>query len=677
LAHRHALGALALVATLAIGVLPASRAAHGAQEKPQLTIHAATDAYRLAAILAFQYGQAHPELDLRAYTSDSRTPHCGFAGDIELSNAYLSDDELRGSWTSGCLNIPIAVGAVPIVYNLPGDYFTARASDGSLLHPLRLTARVVAGVYLGTIARWDDPAIAALNPGAPLPARAIQAIDDTEPSGGRAVVSGWLASANVGWTTDPITGTVARRPDYHAVASAGVMSRFIQQLPYSLGFISLDGAARDGLRAAALQNAAAQFVTPSPASLAAAVAGTLRDGLPRDFRRSLVTASDPGAFAPSYVVYAVVHRDQLSAPRDGQAVEDLLSWMLDDAGGQQVIAGLGYIPISCARAAGLPCGLADVARAMAVASQGTPAAQDTGTTTVPLPPTAPATATATPTPPIIATSTMTPTASMTTPCSGPAQSAATLTPTTDPATPTTDPATPTTATLTPAIGTPTQTIAVAATIAPTGTLTPAGTLTPLETPMPLPTGTLTPTPIAAVGTAPPRLTVQACAGATPLTTGSLTPTLDVRVDPRMLAVGGTLVVRVHTAPRARIDITLRLPTGQAGHTRPRVARRPPAGGASDAAGQIQNAAVLATQRGASDRHGWLTRRLHPTFAIARPTEAFLSVTATMGRRATTRVARLLLLPEPAQRAPGREHVHVRDAKGAIAPRWPLSQAPAS
>jgi len=351
--------ALALAGALTLAAPLAAPARPLAQATVVLRVDGSSDIAALVWALADRYMRAHPDthIAIDATTGGQGIMvtciHASIPVAIGMSDAYLQDSQLGGymlfpgNGSGDCrdlVNIPVAIGAVPVIYNLPDPYFTAHAKDGvTPLHPVRLTAQVLASIYLGTVTRWDAPAIAALNPEAPLPAATIQVFHDTEPDGVGTTFSEWLARSDPRWLAAVGVNPQPAWPDRsdHVSFNGVTLARAVATTPYSLGFSVFDARTVPGVEVAALRNAAGAFVTPSPEGLVHAAAAAVRDGMPRDFRKLFDTSSDPAAYDPSYFAFLVVHRD-LSAysedPSVRQATKDFLNWVVAPSGGQQVLA---------------------------------------------------------------------------------------------------------------------------------------------------------------------------------------------------------------------------------------------------------------------------------------------------------------------------------------------------
>ncbi len=340
-----------------------------------MTITGSTQMYTLGALLADRFTNENPQLNLRINVSPSSSQFafdgtCSGSADIGMSDVYIQDAQLEETGCSDMLAIPVAISATPIVYNLPGSYFTQRTGDRfTLVHPVRLTAQVVASIYLGVVKRWNDPTIAALNPGMPLPAQRIQVFNSSEPGGSGFVIDQWLASTDARWAKQVGVGLQPAWPAGSiGQASSGAMVQAIKATPYSLGFAGFDYAISYQLQAAALKNASGFFVTPSLNGLSVAINEALKVGMPKDFRRPFVVVKDPKgsathAFNPACFEFFLVHKDLRTLYGNAalrQAIKSFLAWAIDSNGGQKFIEEIEFRKIGSARSEELAHGFIPV-----------------------------------------------------------------------------------------------------------------------------------------------------------------------------------------------------------------------------------------------------------------------------------------------------------------------------
>ncbi len=324
-----------------------------------LTLSASVDTYTPILLLAQRYAVSQPGLQVVVNPTDGQAAFddvCAGGSQLGARDMYIQDSELARPGCADMINIPIAAQPVAVVYNLPGARFTTRTADGfTLAHPVRLTPRALAGIYLGRVTRWNDAAIAALNPGLTLPAARIRPFCGADLQGVQPVVDQWLSLSDSAWRASGgfahqrLAACVASRP------GAGLMAQSVKDTPYGIGFVDFDYAIALRLQAAALRNAAGVFRTPSLNGVRAAIAGAIDGGMRIDFRQSFVGAAGHDAYDPSYFVFFLTHRDlrpHSADPALRQAVKAFLQWSVSDHGGQQYIGLLGGLPVAGPRCEG-------------------------------------------------------------------------------------------------------------------------------------------------------------------------------------------------------------------------------------------------------------------------------------------------------------------------------------
>jgi phosphate transport system substrate-binding protein len=241
--------------------------------------------------------------------------------------------------------VPLLAGAVAVTYHVPG-----------LAAPLRLAPEVLADLFLGHIGRWDDPRIAALNPGARLPALDVIVVHRAEGSGTTYILTDYLSAVSPAWRAGPGRGTAVRWPAGLGVRGNDGVAGLVRQTPGAVGYVEAAFAARAGLPAAALRNRAGRFVGPTPAATAAATAtAAAATGSDADLRVSLVDAPGAGSYPVASLTWLLLDRDA-RAPARTRAVATFARWALRD--GAADVRALGYAPLPSALAARADAALA-------------------------------------------------------------------------------------------------------------------------------------------------------------------------------------------------------------------------------------------------------------------------------------------------------------------------------
>ncbi|HYH81192.1 MAG TPA: phosphate ABC transporter substrate-binding protein PstS [Longimicrobium sp.] len=283
--------------------------------------------------------------------------------DFGASDAPMNDEELARK--PGILHVPTVLGSVAVAYNLPG-----------LRQPLKLDGPTLAALFMGRVKRWNDPRIAALNPGVALPARDVLPVTRSDGSGTTYVFTDYLAAVSPEWRAGVGKGKSVRWPaGLSAKGNEGVTGQ-VKQSPGALGYVELAYAMQNQLPVAALKNAAGQFVAPSVDATTAAASelGTLLQRHP-DFRMSIVNAAGAQAYPIASFTFLLVpqHVDDCGKAR---AIVELVRWSLTSGG--DMARQLHYAPLPesvrgpvLARVGTVTCG---AARTPAVAPVAEPAA---------------------------------------------------------------------------------------------------------------------------------------------------------------------------------------------------------------------------------------------------------------------------------------------------------------
>ncbi len=248
--------------------------------------------------------------------------------DFGATDAPMTDKELAEAGAP-VLHIPTVMGAVVITYNLT-----------EVTKPLRLTSEVIADLYLGTITKWNDPKIAALNPGVALPNKAIVVAYRSDSSGTTAVFTEYLTKTSEAWKAKVGAGKAVKWPTGLGGKGNEGVTGFIKNTPGSLGYVEFTYATAEKLPVAELKNKAGQFVAPSVKAISDAAAGAMKT-LPADMRVSITDADGKTSYPISAITYLLVFQNM---PKDkGQPLVEFLKWAMKD--GQALAPALSYAPL--------------------------------------------------------------------------------------------------------------------------------------------------------------------------------------------------------------------------------------------------------------------------------------------------------------------------------------------
>jgi len=257
--------------------------------------------------------------------------------DFGATDSPMSNDELSHAKGGAILHVPTALGGVVITYNLPG-----------ITQPLKLTGPVVADIFLGKIKKWNDPAIAALNPGVKLPSDDLLVVHRSDGSGTSYVFTDYLTAVSPAWASGPKKGKEVPWPvGLGGKGNEGVAGQ-VKQTPGSIGYVELAYAKENNLPAALIRNAAGTFVAPSTESITAAASG-VGEKLPpnTDYRISIVNAPGATAYPISSFTWILAYANQPDSVK-GKKLVDFLRWALSE--GEKEATTLNYAPLPAAMA---------------------------------------------------------------------------------------------------------------------------------------------------------------------------------------------------------------------------------------------------------------------------------------------------------------------------------------
>ena len=244
---------------------------------------------------------------------------------IGASDAYMADAQIKQN--PSILNIPLAISAQTINYNVPGL---------NNKH-LKLDGPVLAGIYDGSIKNWDDAAIKAMNPGVKLPNHAIVPIHRTDGSGDTFIFSQYLSFSTSKWNDSVGFGTSISWPAVQGGVGANGnpgMVQACQSTPYSVAYIGVSfhaEIAKAGLGTAMIKNKAGHFLLPTAKTVGAAASGLIAK-TPADERISLVFSEGADSYPIINYEYAIVNAKQAN-PETAKAIKEFLGWAVESKGG--------------------------------------------------------------------------------------------------------------------------------------------------------------------------------------------------------------------------------------------------------------------------------------------------------------------------------------------------------
>ncbi len=248
------------------------------------------------------------------------------AADFGDTDAPLSDKQLA---KAGVWQFAVLLGAIVPIYNVPA------------VPQLKLSPRALAGIYLGTITRWNDPAMAGPNPEIQLPANNIAVIHSADGRGSTYVWSDYLSKVNVMWRTRIGRGISVKWPVGREADGYGNMARMVKETPNSIGYVELNYAQQHRLPYARVQNAARNFISADSASMtAAATAGA--KAIPSDFRAAITNPQGESSYPISSYTWILISKKESTTKRE--AMKDFLRWALKEGQAYVEQAGFARLP---------------------------------------------------------------------------------------------------------------------------------------------------------------------------------------------------------------------------------------------------------------------------------------------------------------------------------------------
>ena len=246
--------------------------------------------------------------------------------DFGASDGPMTDEQLQQA-SFKILHFPTVLGGAVPSYNIPG-----------VNAELKFTPEALAAIFLGKATKWNDPAIAAANPGVKLPAEDIVVIHRSDGSGTTYIWTDYLSKVSDEWRTKVGRNTSVNWPVGLGGKGNEGVAGLIKQTPSSIGYVELIYAVQNNLPYGLVKNASGEFVKASLASVSAAAAGAAKS-MPDDFRVSITNASGRDAYPISSFTWLLIPA-QIQDAAKKSAMKDFLGWMLTS--GQQFCEPLAY-----------------------------------------------------------------------------------------------------------------------------------------------------------------------------------------------------------------------------------------------------------------------------------------------------------------------------------------------
>jgi phosphate transport system substrate-binding protein len=248
--------------------------------------------------------------------------------DFGASDAALQDSEIA-QMPEGVLMLPATAGGVALAYNLPG-----------IQGDLKLSRRAYVGIFLGEIKNWNDPLIAASNPGMKLPKLTIATVVRRDASGTTFAFTKHLDAISDPWRARYGPSTLVDWPGnaMRAKGNEGVAG-VLQHSGGAIGYVGSEFAIKYGLQTALLENKSGKYVKPTKDSLRAALESV---ELPQNLRAFVPDPATPDAYPIATFTWILLRKNYVDAKK-AKSIRELFSWALVE--GQQYSSPLGYVPL--------------------------------------------------------------------------------------------------------------------------------------------------------------------------------------------------------------------------------------------------------------------------------------------------------------------------------------------
>ncbi len=286
--------------------------------------------YPLASKWFSDYNKLHPSIQINYQSIGSGGGIRQFSQDRTVdfgeTDGPMTDQQLNESKVKPIMHLPMALGGVVPVYNLP-------------VGAIRFSGDTLAAIYLGKVVMWDDPAIAKDNPGMKLPSDPITVVHRADGSGTTYTWVDYLSKVSPAFKSKVGVGTSVTWPVGLGGKGNEGVSGLVRQTPGSIGYVELIYALQNKIAFSPVKNAAGEYVNASLASVSGAAA-TAR--IPEDYRVSITNAPGKGVYPISTFTWVLATPSMQDAGKK-KALHDFLVWAVTK--GQAASEGLGYAPL--------------------------------------------------------------------------------------------------------------------------------------------------------------------------------------------------------------------------------------------------------------------------------------------------------------------------------------------
>lgn len=253
--------------------------------------------------------------------------------DFGATDSPMTDEQLAKAQQklgTTILHFPIALGAAMPTYNIPG-----------VTAILNFTPAALAGIFLGKITKWNDPAIQRVNPGVKLPNADILVIHRSDGSGTTFAWADYLSKISPKWKSKVGVGTSVDWPVGLGGKGNEGVAGLIRRIPNSIGYIELIYAVQNHMPYGAVQNSSGNFIRADLKSVTAAAADAAQT-MPADFRVSITNAPGANSYPISTYTWLLIP-EKMEDEAKARALKAFLRWGLTT--GQQYCEALSYAPL--------------------------------------------------------------------------------------------------------------------------------------------------------------------------------------------------------------------------------------------------------------------------------------------------------------------------------------------
>jgi len=248
--------------------------------------------------------------------------------DFGGTDAPVKEQELDAA---GLVQVPTVMGGVTIVMNVPG-FESGR---------LKLDGATAAGIFRGVVAKWNDPAIARLNPGAKLPNLAITVAHRSDGSGTTFAFTHYLAKQSAEFERDVGAGNTVNWPA-NAIGGKGNpgVAANVQKIKGAIGYVDIADAMKNNMKFIALKNKAGNFIVPNQQAVADAAAGA--NFKVKGMAPDLLDQTHRNAWPITTATYILAYEKGTNVEKQ-KVLVDFFKWSLNN--GQKMAEELGFVPL--------------------------------------------------------------------------------------------------------------------------------------------------------------------------------------------------------------------------------------------------------------------------------------------------------------------------------------------